>query len=1519
MGTDEQRPEARQTQENDIPATFFVAGVGASAGGLEALTQLVAALPAQPNCCFVVLQHLSPNYRSMLVQLIGRETSLEVVPAEDGLRLRPGCVFVAPPRWDLILDGEQLRLVEPLPDIAPKPSVNRFLNSLASEYGEYAIGVILSGTGTDGSAGIRAVKASGGLTFAQEPNSAKYAGMPRAAIETVSVDFVLSPAGIAREVSQYVQRAPQIRVPEKADETDAERYRRLIKRVYEHTKVDFSGYKDSTVWRRIQRRMATTRCSDVDGYLLYTEKNPQELDALCKDILISVTGFFRDKAAFNSLKYRLNDVITNKQFGDEIRIWVAGCATGEEAYSIAILLADALGDTVDQYQIQIFATDIDMEALNLARRGTYSHAALEETPVHYVENYFQPNADQLEIVREIREMVVFARQDLVLDPPFLRLDLISCRNVLIYFTQELQAKVLSVMRYGLAESGCLFLGRSENISQAEDYFEPLDTKNRIFKAKPKVAGRPASQAVKARLGVLATQPSRKKRPTTLSLANEIAAAAYIPPSVLINSHFTILQTIGDIHNFVHFPDGVPQLDLSAMLGKELRSELLTLIHYARSKQKVGRGYPRRLSPGPKGLVRLAVHPYHPREGDERFLISFEIATRRRSAKKRASGEAAHDKGVLEDELIATQEHLQTVIEELETSNEEMQALNEEIQAANEELQASNEELEASNEELQSSNEELVTLNEELMIKSADLIKLNAEFENVQNNIDFPIIVLNADLVISRFNKAAHDILKLGASSLTKPIANLKLSVPFNELPAIAERTLSDQEPIVRPLSRQDRYFLLHAVPFESDNGATSGVIMALLDQTEVRLAERHSAENEERLLALMNNSPSIISVKDISGRYTFVNQRFVEFYGFEIAGVLGHTDQQVFPAHVATQLRSNDLEVLNVQKATQTEEQFEGGECTRYLESTRFPIFDTQGAITSVCVQSNDVTEAVASRSQLLLAASVFDHAGEGIVVTDAEGVIVSVNNAFERITGFQVADVIGSKPSILRSGRHSQAFYKDMWQHLINDGTWQGEIWNRRPNDEIFPEWVTITAVKDHAGDTTHYVGIFTDITQIKAKESHIEHLATHDDLTGLPNRALFTDRLRHALARGERSGLQCYVLFIDLDNFKVINDNLGHSTGDELLREAAKRIMACLRDQDTVARWGGDEFVVVLEEIDAERVTMIAKRIIEDLAESYSILGKRVFVTASVGISCYPIDGADVEDLLRSADTAMYKSKDSGKNQLHYFSEDLRLIVERRLELENGIRTGLEEDEFSMVYQPEVELATGRCVALEALMRWESKTLGMVSPVSFIPIAEESGLIAELTQWCLRSVMATIRSLAKKGLEPPPVFINMSSNLLASETLQPMLETQLAVHGIDASMIGIEITETALISDSEQVVGNLDYLRRKNIEVYVDDFGTGYSSLSFLKRYPIDGLKVDRSFVDGVVTQADDQALTSAVISIAHALGITVLAEGVETEQQRDALIARNCHMAQGYLFSRPLSVAKLCDYLADARAQR
>jgi two-component system, chemotaxis family, CheB/CheR fusion protein len=1484
----------------------YIAGIGASAGGLEALTLLVGALPAGLNCTFAIVQHLSPHYRSMMVELIGRETAMRVKAVEDGEVPLPGVIYIGPPKWNLLLRNGVFALVEPRPDVAPKPSANLFLKSLADEKGEYAIGVVLSGTGSDGAVGIRAIKANGGMTFAQSPDTAKYASMPQAAINTVAVDYILPPHTIAHEIAQFVQRAPAAPATP-PDVTDTQRFGRLLLEVRRFTKIDFSGYKETTLWRRVRRRMATNRVDTLEEYLDLAVARPEELESLAKDILISVTSFFRDAEAFGRLEAHLKSILEEKPQGSELRVWVPGCATGEEAYTIAIILAELLGEGLRHLNIQIFATDIDVDALNMARRATFPSAALGELSAELVARYFMPVGDQYEIVKQVRDLVVFARQDLVLDPPFLRLDLISCRNLLIYFSSELQAKVLSVMNYALADHGLLFLGRSENISQQETLFEPVDPKARLFRPRGRGARTHVARALNTRLAAISGRQLTEPRVTINAIFNQLAFAAYLPPSVLLDTRLYVIHTFGDLKTYIQLPEGTPQLEFPNMLGKELRMELLTLVHYSRTKRKLAKGRQRRVAPGRAGLVRLAVYPHRPHEPEEMFLVSFEPgeATRRPGTRGNASTSSER---VLEDELIATREHLQTVIEELETSNEEMQALNEEVQAANEELQASNEELEASNEELQASNEELVTVNEEMLVKSAELSSLNSDFESVQNAVEFPLLVLDPQLQVTRFNVAAQRVLGLSPASRGRPFANLKLPPVFAGLPAATEQVLHDGEPLNRPLTDGATDYLLHIVTYSDHLGALRGVVVGLADQTETARAERQARELQGRLLEVMDNATSLFAVKDAAGRYEFANNRFLSFFGLTLEQVRGRTDYQLFDAELADRLREGDFEVMRRRCPVDRDETLVRGERLYYLRVTRFPLKDPDGNVTAVCTQAADISEQRAAQEGLRLAANVFHSAGEGICVTDAEGILISVNESFSRITGYAAEEVLGSTCAILKSGRHSPEFYAAMWADLRGCGIWQGEIWNHRKDGQLIPEWLTISAVRDDQGKVCNYVGIFSDISAIKASHERIEHLATHDELTGLPNRNLFNDRVKHAIARAAHRGEQLHVVFVDLDNFKVINDNLGHAAGDELLREAAQRIGSCVRDEDTVARLGGDEFILMLEDADTDLVAAMGKRILDFLSASYRVQGRDVFVTASLGVSSFPDDAQDSETLLKNADTAMYKAKERGKNQLQFFSVEMKLHGEQRMAIETGIRLALQEDQFTLLFQPEVDLASGRIVSVEALIRWTDGPLGEVPPAQFIAVAEQSGLIIKVTDWVVRRAFATLRRWVDAGLTAVPVFVNISPLHFRSSDLAACLGTQAEIHGVSPGLIGIEITEGAIMEGSESTTAILHSLRNQGVKVYVDDFGTGYSSLTYLKRYPIDGLKIDRSFVDGIADDPDDQAIATAVIGVARALGVAVVAEGVETEAQRVELMARGCTLAQGFLFHQPMTESAL-----------
>ncbi len=600
----------------------FVVGIGSSAGGLEALTQLVSNLPADLGVPFVIAQHLSPTHRSLLVQLIERETSMAVREVADDAPPEPNTVYITPANANVILKDGRLHLATPKAGVSPRPSVNMFFSSLSESIGEDAIGVILSGTGTDGAAGIRAIKAAGGFTMAQEPGSAKYNGMPQAAIDTGNVDWVLTPAQIAEEIALLVRSRGVTATLDDQDKAPAT-LKKLLLKVRQRTKVDFTGYKETTLWRRIERRMLANRLNTLDDYFKFLTHDPEEMDRLCKDILISVTAFFRDAEAFLVLSEIIAEIAKKKRPGDEIRVWVAGCATGEEAYSIAILFAEALKDDLATIRLQIFATDIDTDAMAIARRGIYTQAALAEVEPRLVQRYFTPVGDGYEVAKRLRERMVFARQDLIQDPPFLRLDLISCRNVLIYFQPSLQNSVLPIFHYALSPSGYLFLGKSESISSHPDKFELVNRSAKVFRRYGTLSKPPAFANNTLPLAANDSRHPERTRSAQETLLDS-AARLYVPASVLVNSDIEILHTHGDTTSFLEFPSGRPSLNLLDTVKKSWRVEVQSLLHNARQKKQPAFGRPREhKTQNEDKAVRLAVHPIVGESGADRFLVCFE--------------------------------------------------------------------------------------------------------------------------------------------------------------------------------------------------------------------------------------------------------------------------------------------------------------------------------------------------------------------------------------------------------------------------------------------------------------------------------------------------------------------------------------------------------------------------------------------------------------------------------------------------------------------------------------------------------------------------------------------------------------------------------------------------------------------------------------------------------------------------------------------------------------------------------
>lgn len=685
-----------------------------------------------------------------------------------------------------------------------------------------------------------------------------------------------------------------------------------------------------------------------------------------------------------------------------------------------------------------------------------------------------------------------------------------------------------------------------------------------------------------------------------------------------------------------------------------------------------------------------------------------------------------------------------------------------------------------------------------------------------------------------------------------------------------------------------------------------------VDAAATRRAQQH-AERElqlrDRALSAATNGV-IITRADGDMPVVYLNPAFEAITGYRADEMLGRNCRV---------LQGDDREQPEIAKIYTALSQGEG--CQAVVRNYRkngsafwnrmsiWPVKSSAGATTHFVGIQEDITEQRQADDRLRQAAAVFESSAEGMMITDLSANIIEVNRAFTEITGYERDEVIGRSSSILRSGQHPPQFYQSLWRSLQESGQWRGEMWNRRKNGEIYPEWLTLSTVYDDNGQPVFYTGVFSDITRVKQSAQKLEHLAHHDPLTDLPNRMLLNARLKHAIEHATRSGVSLALLFLDLDRFKNINDVYGHPFGDELLRQVASRLRDCVRLDDTVARLGGDEFVVLLEEVkEPHSAVLVAEKIQLALNQPFAIEQREQFVTASIGISVFPRDGGDAAELIRNADAAMYQVKDKGRFGFAFYTPELTLKATERVRLENDLHKALDFDQFLLHYQPQVDLRTGQLTGVEALVRWAHPDKGLLYPSAFISIAEESGMMPRIGRWILEAACRQASDWRNDGLAFGRIGVNIAASQLRRGDLVALTRDTLAATGLPAEMLELEVTEGFIMQQAAEAIPRLNELRELGIGIAIDDFGTGYSSLSYLKRLPVTRLKIDQSFVRDIPNDRDDAAITRAIIALAKSLSLDVIAEGVETPDQAAFLLAEGCQRGQGFHFSEAVSADTL-----------
>ncbi len=906
----------KQPTEQDVSG-FPIVGIGASAGGLAAFEAFFSGMPADtdPGMAFVLVQHLDPDHKSILTELIRRCTRMEVFEVEDGMVVRPNCAYIIPPNFDMAFMNGSLQLLEPSSPRGQRQAIDYFFRSLAQDQHEHAICIVLSGTGSDGTQGVRTVKGEGGMVMVQSIESSEYDGMPRSAIDTGMADFVLPPAEMPAQLIAYAAHAYgklALRTPAVLPQTE-----NALKKVYTllraQTSHDFSLYKPSTINRRIERRMAVQHVDTIETYVKYLQQTPAEVEALFRDLLIGVTSFFRDLEAFQILEQKIiPELFAGKPADGTIRVWSTGCSTGEEAYSLAILITEHMEALKQNYTVQLFATDIDSRAITTARSGLYPASIAADITPERLTRFFTvlPNGGGYRVHKKIRDMLVFSEQNVIKDPPFSKLDLISCRNLLIYMGSELQKKLIPLFRYALKPGGYLFLGTSETVGDYTDQFIAVDRKSKIYQRKEDTPGKhraahglfhPPLTDMDAKLPHTVGKPAPPLKLPLRELTEQALLQQLIQAAALVNGHGDILYLHGRTGMYLELAPGETGINNILQMAREgLKWDLASALNEGvASKETVIRNGLRVKTNGDFTLVNLIIRPVlsgsTAAQDVPLYLVILEQAqTAQPSAMAHddttPDGETPLGLDVdgridaLKQELRAKEEYLQTTNEELETSNEELKSSNEEMQSVNEELQSTNEELETSKEELQSVNEELATVNSELQTKVLDLSRANNDMNNLLAGTGIGTVFVDHKLHILRFTPAITQIINLIASDVGRPVGHIVSNlVGYDQLVADTQTvldTLIPKEVEVQTLAGV--WYALRIMPYRTTDNVIEGAVITFVDISEIQKSRESLRKANEvlRLAVVVRDAHDAITVQDLEGRILAWNPGAVRMYGW---------------------------------------------------------------------------------------------------------------------------------------------------------------------------------------------------------------------------------------------------------------------------------------------------------------------------------------------------------------------------------------------------------------------------------------------------------------------------------------------------------------------------------------------------------------------------------------------------------------------------------------------------------------
>ncbi len=1383
---------------------LIIVGIGASAGGLEALKELIAELPHSDRLSYVVAQHLSPTHNSLLMELLTPGAPIAVRDLTDGQVPAAETIYVAPPNYHVEYTDGRLRLLRPQGGVGPKPSVDQMLRSLADNHGENTIAIILSGTGSDGAIGVRSVKAAGGIVLVQDPTSAKYDGMPRSSINTGCADRVQRPPEMGQILENIANSPNALRMQTVNDDDRTgglERVTRLLKRA---TGMDLSNYKRATVNRRVQRRMNIHKVTELDAYASLLQRDKSEPAHLARDLLISVTEFFRDRESFDALNEALGELVARRSSDEVIRVWIPACATGEEPYSIAMMLAEHIRQRRDAPEFLIFASDIETDGLASARMGAYSEPALVNVGEELRKRYFTREGNLWVINKSLRQSIVFATQNVIDDPPFRRMDLISCRNLLIYFENKVQKRVLELFHYSLNHNGLLFLGKSESIELHADLYQPILRRARLFRKRNAIQG--YALPIAARPGVAtgiaepdtAAMSSDRRRSTRGSRMTRAVLEKYCPPVVVVDGSDRVVHTAGAFQDFIRIPVGEVDLTIYEMVDPKMRAELRALLHRVRREKEPVIGSQMRMGDD-ETPVRMNIQPLTI-DGEVVVMIGFDLVTVRLNV---VDGQPAITPtenliiSELEQELANTRLHLQTVVEELETSNEELQSHSEELQSANEELQSTNEELQTSNEELQSTNEELTTVNDELQIKSTELEEMASTLYSLKESLSSPLILVNKRLEIQVVNAAADAILDREEATPNKSISSVSWRMDFMPALSLARQVLDSGDVQQEVVQCGDASYLLTASPHRSGDQPLLGVVLAFVDISERIASEqeirRQSDELSAEKLRIETTLKSIgdgVITTDAKGRVTYMNPKACDLTGWETDEAYGALISDVYRA----------VEAM------------------------------ADGPDKHIALRCLEAGEPVNSN---LEAPVIIGRSGRRLVVAESAAPL-------------------------------------------------------REPGGSAL------------AG----IVLVFRDVTDEQLLSQELSFRAAHDPLTHLVNRYEFERRVLSAVHSANRSDTVHAVAYIDLDNFKIINDTGGHGAGDKLLKQLSVELAQSIRKVDTLARLGGDEFGALLMNCPLEFAADLAEKLrlsVEQMRFDHK--GTRIQITASIGVIEIR-SGMGATEIMSLVDAACYAAKEAGKNRIYVAKSDDPRLAEKsgEMELVYDIGDALEKKRFRLHVEDVVGIgdASRNPRYQEVLLRVLDRDQRLRGPEALVSAGERYHLMAKIDRWVFDTLTDWLAHEDNSG-NGVVWAINVSGQSLGDAGYRDHVEFVLEEHKAIAPQLCFEITETTAIARLSDVAPFVTRIKELGCKVALDDFGTGMSSLSYLKNLDIDFIKIDGGFVRDILDSKIDQAMVQAVCTVAQDLGIETIAEHVENEDTLTKLAQLGVDLAQGFVFGR------------------